>query len=373
MTEKIIFVDDEVSVLKSLNRLFLDEPYVPILFNNPSEALKEIEKTQIAVVISDQSMPEMKGTSFLQKVKEISPETVRIILTGYADTAAAMAAINQGSVFRYICKPWAGEELKLTIRQAIEHYNLVAQNKRWSQLTQKQNEELNILNQNLESIVDERTRQLVHSKENLKQTLTKLQETLDGVIQSIALIVEIRDPYTAGHQQRVSALASVIAGKMGFSEDRIDGIRMGALIHDIGKIAVPAEVLSRPGRLSDIEFNMIKNHPKVGYDIIKHIEFPWPIARIVLQHHERIDGSGYPSVLFEEEILIEARIIAVADVVEAMVSHRPYRPALGIPAALDEISNKKGILYDTKVVDACLNIFQEKDFEWQAPLSSEIR
>jgi putative two-component system response regulator len=371
MAERVIFVDDEISVLKSLNRLFLDELYEPIFINNPSEALKEIEETQVAVVISDQSMPEMKGTRFLQKVREISPETVRILLTGYADTATAMDAINQGSVFRFVSKPWVNDELKLTIRQAIEHYNLVSENKGWSQLTQKQNEELTILNQNLESIVDERTRQLVRSKENLNQTLTKLQKTLNGVIQSIALIVEIRDPYTAGHQQRVSNLASAIAGEMGFSEDRIDGIRMGALIHDIGKIAVPAEVLSRPGRLNDIEFNMIKEHPKVGYDIIKHIEFPWPIARIVLQHHERIDGSGYPGGLLKEEILIEARIIAVADVVEAMVSHRPYRPALGIPAALDEISNKKGILYDATVVYACLEIFQAKDFKWQSSVFSE--
>jgi len=188
---------------------------------------------------------------------EISEETVRVILTGYADVTAAMAAINTGNVFRFICKPWVDEELKLTIRQAADQYALATQNKRWSQLTQKQNDELNILNQRLETLVDERTRQLVQSKDNLSHTLLKLQKTLTGVIQSIALIVEIRDPYTAGHQQRVSVLASAIAGEMGFSKDRIDGIRLSALIHDMGKIAVPAEILSKPGRLNDLEFNMM--------------------------------------------------------------------------------------------------------------------
>ncbi len=363
MIERIVFVDDEMSVLKSLNRLFMDEPYETLLFDIPSEALKKIEEIQPAVVVSDQRMPEMRGTSLLQKVKEISPDTVRIILTGYADTTAAIASINEGSVFRFTSKPWDDNELKLTIKHAVEHYRLATENKRLAQLTQKQNEELHILNQNLENRVEARTQELRQSKENLKQTLSKLRKTLGATIHAIAFTVETRDPYTAGHQKRVSNLARAIATEMGLSEDRIEGIRMAGIIHDLGKISIPSEILSRPGILTDIEFDFIKIHPRIGYDILKDIDFSWPIADIVLQHHERSDGSGYPQGLSGEEILIEARIIAVADVVEAMASHRPYRPALGIQKALEEISKQKGKLYDEKAVNACLRLFKEKGFE----------
>ncbi|MBU0988489.1 MAG: HD domain-containing protein [Proteobacteria bacterium] len=365
MAESIVFVDDEISVLKALKRLLIDEPYEILIFNSPLEALKKIEKTPPAVVISDQCMPEMEGTRFLKKVRDISPETVRIILTGYADAEAAIDAINQGSVFRFVSKPWEDDMLKLTIRQAVEHYKLVAENKRLFQLTQEQNQELRSLNHNLETRVEERTRQLGQSTEKLKHTLSKLQNTLEATIHAIAMTVEIRDPYTAGHQRRVSNLAGAIAVEMGLSQDQIEAVRMAGIIHDLGKISVPAEILSRPGRLTAIEFSFIKMHPEVGCDILKDIEFSWPIAQIVLQHHERIDGSGYPQGLSGEETLIEAKIIAVADVVEAMASHRPYRPALGVQKALEEISSQKGMLYDTKAVDACLKLFQEKGFELQ--------
>ena len=341
----------------------MDEPHETLAFNMPSEALDKIGEIQPAVVVSDQRMPEMKGTSLLQKVKEISPDTVRIILTGYADTTAAIASINEGSVSRFISKPWDDDEFKITIRHAVEHYRLAKENKRLAQLAQKQNEELSMLNQNLERRVEERTRQLMENKEKLKHTLSKLRKNLGATIHAIALTVEIRDPYTAGHQRRVSNLARAIAGEMRLSEDQIDGIRMSGIIHDLGKVAIPSEILSRPRRLTDIEFSFIKEHPGVGYDILKDIEFSWPIADIVLQHHERLNGSGYPQGLSGDKILIEARIIAVADVVEAMASHRPYRPALGLGTALEEISSKKGQLYDEKVVDACLRLFKEKGFE----------
>jgi putative nucleotidyltransferase with HDIG domain len=179
------------------------------------------------------------------------------------------------------------------------------------------------------------------------------------------LTVERRDPYTAGHQHRVANLAAAIANEIGLSEEQIDGVRMASVIHDLGKIHVPAEILSRPGRLTENEFSIIKTHPQTGYDILKTEEFPWPVAQIVLQHHERMDGSGYPSSLSGEEILLEARILAVADVVEAMASHRPYRPALGIDKALEEISKNKGVLYDAKVADACLRLFTEKGFKFE--------
>ena len=186
------------------------------------------------------------------------------------------------------------------------------------------------------------------SEARLKQSYEKLQTALDSTIQAISKIVESRDPYTSGHQERVARLATAIASEMGLSEELIASIRMAATLHDVGKINIPAEILSKPRQLNEIEMGMIRMHPEVGYNILKSIEFPYPVALIVLQHHERMDGSGYPAGMIGENILLEARILAVADVVEAMASHRPYRPALGIEKTLEEISFHRGILYDEK-------------------------
>lgn len=201
-----------------------------------------------------------------------------------------------------------------------------------------------------------------HAEEELNQTLKKLRKAIGATIQAITKTVEIRDPYTAGHQRRVADLARAIATRIGLSKERIDGLRMAASIHDIGKISVPSEILSKPGKINDMEFTLIKTHPQVGYDILKSIESPWPLAQIVLQHHERLDGSGYPQGLKKEDILFEAKILGVADVVEAMVSHRPYRTAHKLESALEEISSNRGILYDPLSVDVCLELFQEKKF-----------
>lgn len=196
-----------------------------------------------------------------------------------------------------------------------------------------------------------------------QQSIERLRHALGATIQAMAMTVEVRDPYTAGHQRRVADLARSIASEMGLSYDQIDGIRMAALIHDIGKISIPAEILSKPTRLTDWEFNLIKIHPQAGYDILKNIEFQAPVARMILEHHERINGSGYPNSLKGENILLGSRIIAVADVVEAMASHRPYRPSLGIDAALDEITKNKNILYDPDTANACLRLFNEKSYQ----------
>ncbi len=199
----------------------------------------------------------------------------------------------------------------------------------------------------------------------VKKNLNKLQQTLGAIIQVLEKTVEVRDPYTAGHQRRVADLARSISSEMGFSQDRVDGIRIAGIIHDIGKIYVPAEILSKPRRLTTYEFNLVKTHSQVGYDILKTIDFPWPVARIVLQHHERLNGSGYPNKLMHDNILIEARILGVSDVVEAMASHRPYRPALGLDAALKEVSDHKGSLYDPEVVEICVRLFKEKRFDFE--------
>jgi putative nucleotidyltransferase with HDIG domain len=203
------------------------------------------------------------------------------------------------------------------------------------------------------------------AEEKLENTVNQLRQNLGAIIQAMSATVEYRDPYTAGHQRRVADLARAIADEMGLPREKVEGIRMAGNIHDVGKIAVPSEILSKPGQLNPLEYEMVKTHSQVGYDILKNIDFPWPIAEIVRQHHERLDGSGYPSGLAGNEILLEARVLAVADVVEAMASHRPYRPSRGLDIALDEITSKKGILYDPEVVEACQKLFLEKGFKFK--------
>jgi putative nucleotidyltransferase with HDIG domain len=202
------------------------------------------------------------------------------------------------------------------------------------------------------------------SQEKLQQSYRVLNKTFDDTILAFSTILEIKDRYTAGHQIRVARLAEAIAKKMHLDDEKVRVTRIAGIIHDIGKIYVPADILSRPGRLSDLEFEIIKTHVQYGYDILKTIDFPWPIAQVVLQHHEKLDGSGYPNGIKGEDILLYSRILTVADVVEAMASHRPYRSALGLDKALDEISQNKGKLYDPDVVDACLKLITEDGFEF---------
>ncbi len=202
------------------------------------------------------------------------------------------------------------------------------------------------------------------AEEDLKETLESLRKALGATIQVMVSAVETRDPYTAGHQLRVADLARAIATEMGLPKEEIEGIRVAGSIHDIGKLSIPAEILSKPTKLTELEFSMIKEHPRKGYEFVKDIEYSRPLAGIVYQHHERMDGSGYPRNLKGDDILIEARILAVSDVVEAMSSHRPYRSSLGIDVALNEIEKNRGILYDATVADACLRLFSERGFQF---------
>ncbi len=198
----------------------------------------------------------------------------------------------------------------------------------------------------------------------LKTSNIKLQKLMEETVNGLVSAMEMRDPYTAGHQRRVAALATKIAEEMGLNKDQVNGIRIASLIHDIGKIHVPSEILSKPGKLTEIEFAIVKSHSKAGYDILRTIEFPWPVAKTVLQHHEKLDGSSYPNGLTDDDIIIEAKILCVADVIEAMSTHRPYRPALSIEKALEEIIKNKSIKYDASAVDACVKIIREQNFNF---------
>jgi putative nucleotidyltransferase with HDIG domain len=200
--------------------------------------------------------------------------------------------------------------------------------------------------------------------ENMKIKHSELQKAMDGVVHALSLLVGSRDPYTAGHQRRVAGLAREIAKEIGLSDWQSRGVFIAGLLHDVGKISVPSEILSKPGKITTNEFDIIKNHSRVGYDILQKIEFPWPVTRAILQHHERLDGSGYPEGLAGNEIILEARILSIADVVEAMSSHRPYRPALGLANALAEIKKGRGVLYDAAIVDVCLRLLNKNESEF---------
>ena len=235
-------------------------------------------------------------------------------------------------------------------------------------LVDKRTEELARANDELHGEVLETRR----SEDHLQSTLDRLERSLEGTFRAMSMTLEMRDPYMAGHQHRVSSLAVAIAQEMNLPWEKIEGLRLAGIIHDIGKIAAPTEIMTKPCRLTKSEFQLVKDHPRIGYEMIKDIAFPWPVAHIILQHHERLDGSGYPEGLVGDAILPEARILAVADVVEAVCSLRPYRPALGIEKGLEEIRKGRGIRYDTRVADACAKLFREGRFtfrkEAEAPL-----
>ena len=202
-------------------------------------------------------------------------------------------------------------------------------------------------------------------EKELQQSDKKLQKLIEGIAYIITEIVEIRDPYLRGHHQRVSKLATAIAREMKLPQDKIEGVKIASLVHDVGKVNLPTEIVSKPSALIEVEFNLLKNHPRTGYEILKKVDFPWPIAEIVFQHQEKIDGSGFPRGLKDAEILIEAKILGVANVVEAMSSYKSYRPALSMDESLREISKYENILFDPEVVDACLKLFKEKGFKFE--------
>jgi len=235
-------------------------------------------------------------------------------------------------------------------------------------LVDKRTEVLSRANDELHGKVLETRR----SEDYLQSTLDRLERSLEGTFRALSMTLDLRDPYMAGHQHRVASLAVAIAQEMNLTGDKVEGLRFAGIIHDIGKIAAPAEILAKPGRLTKTEFQLVKDHPRIGYEMVKDIAFPWPVAHIILQHHERLDGSGYPEGLIGEAILQEARILAVADVVEAVSSLRPYRAALGLEKGLEEVRKGRGIRFDTRVVDACMKLFREGRFvfkvETEAPL-----
>jgi HD-GYP domain-containing protein (c-di-GMP phosphodiesterase class II) len=376
---RILAVDDDETIR---------ELYQGILkSNNPSPALPEFDLTccsqgdeaveavkrsfdedaPYAVAFLDLNMPPgPDGEWTAEEIHNLDPQINSVVVTGYRSTnfSNARRQARFSDKLLYLQKPFHPREIiqfatALSIKWQAEKQLLTMQAD-LENLVELRTAELVKSNQLLKIEIENRKRM----QQELQQSFESLKIAMHSTIQAISMTVEKRDPYTYGHQQRVASLAKTIAEELKLPESQIESIYMAAGIHDIGKISLPAEILVKPIPLSDIEISLVQAHAQASYDILKGIEFPWAIADIVLQHHERMDGSGYPRGLAGDNIVFEARIICVADVVETMASHRPYRPSIGMDKALEEIANNRGVLYDPQVVDACLKIFKETDFSF---------
>jgi len=340
-------LDDRLLVIRELRREFPDLQVEQII---EAEGLAQaLEAGDFDLVITDYQLRQTDGLAVLRASKARCPDCPVIMFTGTGSEEIAVEAMKNGLDDYILKSPKHFIRLPAAVRSALKRAE--------------------------DSIERKRTEQ------ELRHSYAVLRRTLDGTVHALAATAEERDPFAVGHQQRVTRLACAIAREMGtfvlgtvldgtvqgevqgLSEEQLDGIQMAGLIHDIGKTSVPVQVLVKPGPLNDLEHGLIKAHSQAGYDILKTIEFPWPVAEIVLQHHERLDGSGYPQGLSGDDILLEARILAVADVIDLMTSRRPHRLALSIDEALEEITQNRGVLYDPEAVDACLKLFTEKGFE----------
>ena len=326
----ILVVDDEETLRYLIREGVERSGYGCSVASDGLEALKILEEKGVDVVISDIMMPGMDGIELAKRIKEEYDADV-ILITGFIEEYSYDSVIEIGAS-DFLEKPIGMHELMLRLRRVLR-------------------ERANIRERN-------------RAEEELRDSLKKLRTAMESIVGALVLAIEKKDPYTSGHQKRVATFAGAVAKEMGLPQDQLDGVRMAAMIHDIGKNAIPGQILSKPAKLGKLEMEMIKEHPQLGYDILKGIEFPWPVAQMVLQHHERIDGSGYPQGLLGDAIYLGAKILGVADVVEAMASHRPYRASLGLDKAMEEISKNSGILYDPDVVDAGLKLIREKGFEF---------
>ncbi len=325
----ILVVDDEDLIRDILREGLEQAGYDCRTAADGLEALEILEHEPVDVVITDISMPRLDGMQLADRIHRSHSADV-IVMTGFAENLSYEDIIARGAS-DFIQKPVGVREIILRLERVIRERTISSEQRR--------------------------------TEEELRSSLQKLRRVLSQTVNALASSLEKRDPYTAGHQQRVARLAHAVALQMGLPEEQAEGIRIAGILHDIGKISVPTDILTKPGRLSANEFNLIKEHPQVGYDILKDIEFDPPVATCIIQHHERLNGSGYPQGMAAGDIIIEARILAVTDVVEAMASHRPYRPSLGVDRALAEIAAHSGTLYDPDVVKACLTLFEhQRDF-----------
>ena len=348
---RILICDDDPQdrkLIRSYLQMIAERKITTIEAGQSNEIQSAIDMGEIDVVLMDLYMPGKSGMDWLKEIAKNRLAPV-VVLTGYGDEEIVIETLKHGAAGYLPKRKLTAESLANAIDGAIEKWR-----------------ELMLLKGDLEQL-DKLTNIDSITGELIRHTFMKTIGKAIGIetMEVLARIVEIRDPYTAAHQYRVTQLACAIAEEMALSENTIRGLHLAGLIHDIGKMKIPAEILTNPTKLSKAEFEIVKSHPTIGYEILKNLDLPWPIAKIIHQHHERIDGSGYPLGISGEDILLEARVLSVADVVEAMASHRPYRAALGLDRALSEISEGKGKLYDNNAVENCLKVIREKRFKFE--------
>ncbi|MBW2274875.1 MAG: response regulator [Deltaproteobacteria bacterium] len=351
----VMFVDDEVNILKAIQRLLRHEPYQVLTASRPQEAIDLLARVEAQVVVSDQRMPEMCGVDLLSAVREQHSDMVRMMLTGFTEMNIAVEAINKGEIYRLITKPWNDDELKATLRQAFDHYDLKGEIRRLNHITREQNFKLQDMNRNLEGKVRERTKQLAEKNRELRTAYIQ-------TIRALAEAIDAKDTYTRGHSERVAVYASRLAREMNLSKELIERVYFSGLLHDVGKIGVPDAIITKPDRLTREEYAEIQKHPEIGAKILEPVEFLRHIVPCVRHHHEWYDGcpSGYPERLQGDLIPLPSRIILVADTVEAMTSDRPYRNALPIEAVVAELNKYSGSQFDPVCVDAFLRLLEEE-------------
>ncbi len=351
----VLFVDDEVNILKAIQRLLRNEDMEVLTASRPVEALELLDRTDAQLIVTDQRMPEMSGVDLLSSVRERHPDMVRMMLTGYTEMNIAVEAINRGEIYRLITKPWNDEEVKATLRQAFDHYDLKREIKRLNQVTREQNFKLQDMNKNLEGKVRERTKQL--DQKNIELRTAYIQ-----TIRALAEAIDAKDAYTRGHSERVAVYASRIAREMNLDKQLIERVYFSGLLHDVGKIGIPDAIITKPARLDRDEYEEIKKHPEIGARILEPVEFLRHIVPCVRHHHEWFDGSdhGYPAGLLGDAIPLPSRVILVADTVEAMTSDRPYRKALPIDAVIEELHKYSGSQFDPVVVNAFLRLLEDE-------------
>jgi putative nucleotidyltransferase with HDIG domain len=311
MSETVLFVDDEENVLRSIERLFLEKDLILRSVSNARSALAILQKEDVAVIVSDNMMPGMSGLDLLCRVREISPSTIKVLMTAYADLGTAVEAINKSEIFRFVLKPWNNDELEWVVEESLARYRII-------------------------------------------QTLSRGTES---TLLCLAQTIELKDPYTRGHCERVGEYAVAMARRLGLAESALKEIRHGSWLHDCGKIGVPEKILNLGGPLDASQYAIVKNHPCWGADVARQAGLPTRVINIVLHHHERFDGKGYPLQLKGRAVPLEARIISVADIYDSLTTDRPYRKAISRGEALQILCNLKGGALDPDMVDLFLDLF----------------
>lgn len=339
---RLLIVEDEPSIQQLIRLILKKGSYTCDAVGCAEDARRVMAHREFDMVLLDIGLPGESGLDFVRWMKSAYPDIGAIMITGHEDMETAETALAYGA-YSYVIKPFKPNDLLIRISSDLKRRKVEMKTR---------------------EITGNMARQIAYKTHELETLEARMNKAMNGIITAMSMALESRDPYTAGHQHRVSEISVAIGSEMGLEEEQIHAMYMASMVHDIGKISIPSEILSKPGKLNDLEFKLIQTHSEVGYNILKEIDFPWPIADIVHQHHERIDGSGYPQGLKGHQLLLESKILTVADVVEAMASHRPYRPSLGVEVALQQVCEKKGNFYDERVVDACLKVFREKKVEY---------